>query len=184
MLNSSLELVRLLLRAGCDARLADERGETPLFLAVHLNDLKIAKDLLDNLADPLVRDANCCNVFHLCALGDKAQELIVLLCEAVGDEKSLETALCASCLRSEFSTEKTSSPIETAILTKSITPLKVFLSFLSSDVLNLRFQCLIQHCIKTKTSLEIIEVLVEAGYNYRRELSGLNLDDFFGEFLT
>lgn len=180
VLNSNLELVRLLLKAGCDPSLADERGETPLFLAVHLNDLKIAKDLLDSSADPLIRDANCCNVFHLCALGDKAQELILYLCDSVPNEIELEYALCASCLRSEFSTEQLASPIETAIVTKSVTALKVFLSFLSPEVINRRFRGLISHCIEVKTTIAVIEALVDAGYDYRRELASMDMEEIFG----
>ncbi|XP_063714265.1 ankyrin repeat family A protein 2-like isoform X3 [Symsagittifera roscoffensis] len=177
ILNSTVDLVRLLLKAGCNPCIADERGETPLFLAVHLDDLKIAKDLILHGASALVRDTNSCNVFHLAALGDTGQELAILLCEAVESPEDLEDALCSTS-KSKYSIEPISSPIETAILTKAHVALKVFLSFLSMEAINRRFNCLIDHCLKSKTSLDVVESLVAAGYHIRRELATLDLQAY------
>ena len=170
VLNPSLELVRILIDAGCDPCIADERGETPLFLAIHSNDLKIARELLKSGAYPLKRDNYGCNVFHLAALGDITPELIILLCEAVHSQDDLEKAL--------FEPSKHGvSAIETAIFTKSVTTLKVFLSFLTPDRLNFWHRDLIRHCIKCNTCTEIVDCFVDSGYDFRRELSRINLQD-------
>ncbi|XP_063714264.1 uncharacterized protein LOC134842042 isoform X2 [Symsagittifera roscoffensis] len=176
-------LVEILLDHGCNPCIADERGETPLFLAVHLDDLKIAKDLILHGASALVRDTNSCNVFHLAALGDTGQELAILLCEAVESPEDLEDALCSTS-KSKYSIEPISSPIETAILTKAHVALKVFLSFLSMEAINRRFNCLIDHCLKSKTSLDVVESLVAAGYHIRRELATLDLQAYDGSAAT
>ena len=166
-LTSNIDLIRLLLKAGCSTLVENEKGESPLFSAVNMNDLKIARELLRSGANALHRDHQKFNVFHLCALGGKTPELISLLCEAASEQQNLDDAICSN--------QHGASPLETSIYVNSVQAFKVMLSFITTEALNFHCRDLFNQALTRQAAVDIFESLVNFGYNFRKDLDQLEL---------